>query len=66
VPQYRAYPVNADPRVGKPRIAAPPHIVECDTDQQAIAQARQFVNGCDIEIGEGARFVMALKSTDKK
>jgi hypothetical protein len=66
VPQYRAYPVNAAPRPGAPHIAAPPHIIECDNDDQAIGQARQLVDGHDIELWEGARFVIGIKRTDAK
>ena len=66
MPYYRAYPVNDDPRPGQPHIAGPAYIIECDNDQQAIAQARQFVDGCDIELWQDARFIMALKSTDAK
>ena len=66
MPHYRAYPVSADRVRGKSHIAAPPHIFECDNDEQAAAQARQFVDGCDIELWDGPRFVMALKSTAAK
>jgi hypothetical protein len=44
MPTYRAYLVNGDNRVTsyKP--------VEADTDAEAMKTARQFVDGCDVEV----------------
>ena len=44
MPTYRAYLINGDDRVTsyKP--------VEADTDADAMKTARQFVDGCDVEV----------------
>jgi hypothetical protein len=44
MPTYRAYLINEDNRVAsyKP--------VEADTDADALTAARQFVDGCDVEV----------------
>jgi cytolysin (calcineurin-like family phosphatase) len=44
MPTYRAYLINEDNRVAsyKP--------IEADTDAEALQAARQFVNGCDVEV----------------
>ena len=36
----------------------------CDTDEQAIEQARQYVDGCLIEVWNRARLVKRLASED--
>ena len=46
-------------------IAAAPTVFEADTDQVAIEQAKKFVEGCDVELWEGPRFVIVLRKTDK-
>jgi hypothetical protein len=47
------------------RVAAPPTLIDADADPVAIEQARQLVNGCDVELWEGPRFVIGLRSGDK-
>jgi hypothetical protein len=44
MPTYRAYLINGDNRVTscKP--------VDADTDMEALTAARQFVDGCDVEV----------------
>jgi hypothetical protein len=44
MPTYRAYLINEDNRVAsyKP--------IEANTDAEALQAARQFVNGCDVEV----------------
>jgi hypothetical protein len=44
MPTYRAYLINGDNRVTsyKP--------VDADTDAEALTAARQFVDGCDVEV----------------
>jgi hypothetical protein len=44
MPTYRAYLINGDNRVTsyKP--------VDADTDAEAITAARQFADGCDVEV----------------
>jgi hypothetical protein len=60
VTAYRAY------TVANGRITDAPHVIECATDDEAIERARQYVDGNDIELWEGPRFIRALKSTDAK
>ena len=56
VPEFRAFPVKNF------HIAGPAHIIECDTDQEAIEWAKQFVDGHDIKLWDGARLVIDLKA----
>ena len=44
MPTYRAYVIDRDDRVAsyKP--------IEAETDAEALEAARQFVNGCDVEV----------------
>jgi hypothetical protein len=58
VPEYRAFPVKNF------HIAGPAHIIECDTDQEAIEWAKQFAVGHGIELWDGGRLVSDLKSTN--
>jgi len=44
MPTYRAYLINADNRVASFRP------LEADTDAEALKGARQFVDGCDVEV----------------
>jgi hypothetical protein len=41
---YRAYLINGDNRVSSYRA------VDADTDADALKAARQFVDGCDVEV----------------
>jgi hypothetical protein len=60
MPDYRAYQLKNN------RVAGPPNIVAADNDQDAIEQAKKLVDGHDVELWDGARFVIGLKSTDAK
>jgi hypothetical protein len=42
---YKIYVLDAAGRIG-----APPHVIECDDDSQAIRQARQYVGGRVTEV----------------
>ena len=42
------------------------HVIECDTDQEAIERAEQFVDGHDIELWDGSRLVAHIKAKRKK
>jgi hypothetical protein len=55
---YRAY------RVKQKHIAEPPRMIVADNDRQAIEQAKHFVDGCEVELWEGSRLVISLKSND--
>jgi hypothetical protein len=58
--EYRVY------RVKDNHISGPPSIIVADDDQHAIEQAKQLVDGYDIELWDGPRFVMGLKTTDPR
>jgi hypothetical protein len=60
MPDYRAY------RIKNNRVAEVPTVITCDTDQEAIEQAKKLQDGHDVELWEGRRFVIGLKSTDGK
>ena len=64
--RYRIYSVNSSPKPGDPSILGLPRIVECDNDAEAIRQAREFMDGHDVEVWEGSRLVIAIKSNDVK
>jgi hypothetical protein len=49
---YRAYLVD-----GRGHIHQPPHIFDSDDDGTAITQAKQYVNGCDVELWDHERIV---------
>ena len=51
-------------RQGQPYFAATR--VECADDEAAIQKAKQLVDGHDVELWDGPRFVTGLKSTDHK
>jgi hypothetical protein len=52
---YRIYTFSSDGS-----ITAPPRVVECDDDQEAVQRAKQVLNGEDIELWQGSRFVIRL------
>jgi hypothetical protein len=44
MPTYRAYLINGDNRVSSYRA------IDAETDAEALKAARQFVDGCDVEV----------------
>lgn len=58
MPEYRAYNVGVDGRF----IGFEPLI--CRDDGEAVANAKRLLDGHDIEIWSGDRFVIRLKSSD--
>ena len=44
MPTYRAYLINGNDRVSSYRA------IDADTDGEALKAARQFVDGCDVEV----------------
>ena len=44
MPSYRAYLINGDNRVSSYRP------IDADTDAEALKAARQFADGCDVEV----------------
>jgi hypothetical protein len=60
VTDYRAYMVGVDGHF----IGYEP--IVCVDDAEAIERAKRLVNGCDIELWSGPRFVMRLKQRASK
>ena len=60
MPDYRAYQIKGD------HVAGVPIVITCDSDHEAIQQAKKLVDGHDIELWDGSRFVIGIKSTDDK
>ena len=53
MPHYRVYATTPDGHV-----TAPPIVIECADDQEAVGKAARFTNGTAIELWEGARLVV--------
>jgi hypothetical protein len=53
---YRIYVVNPEGHVSDP-----PQIVECADDQEAVRQARQYLDTKPLEVWDGAKRVGILK-----
>jgi hypothetical protein len=53
--QYRIDKIRQD------RVAEVPALIEVDADEIAIEHAKLFVDRCDVELWQGARFVIGLK-----
>jgi hypothetical protein len=53
MPKYRIHTTSPEGH-----ISAPPFIVECADDQEAIDKAAQAVNGKAVELWEGNRFIV--------
>jgi hypothetical protein len=47
------------------QIAGPPKILQCASDEEAIALASTLLDGLDIEILQGARVVIRLQPDDR-
>ena len=58
-PHYRIYKLSNN------RIAGVPDIVECDSDEEVAQHAKSVLDGLDIEVSDGPRVVIRLKSTEK-
>jgi len=59
VPSYRIYKLAND------HIAAVPEIVEYDSDDEVARYAKSILDGLNIEVWDGPRVVIRLKSTEK-
>ena len=53
MPHYRLYTTTSDGHV-----TAPPTVMECADDQEAIGKAAQLTNGKSVELWEGARLIV--------
>jgi hypothetical protein len=60
VPDYRFFTLKDDKH-----IAGPPHVLQCASDHEAVAEGRKLLDGLDLEIWHGARMVMRLTPHDK-
>jgi len=58
MPEYRIYTLN-----DRNKISGPPQDITCENDQEAIQQAKQWLDGHDVEVWQGARVVVRLKRT---
>jgi hypothetical protein len=58
MPDYRAYVIKNN------HVAGVPVVFTCDSDQEAIQQAKKLVDGHDIELWDGSRFVIGIKSKE--
>ena len=61
MPACRVYSIN---QAG--HISGPPEIVECPGDQEAAQIAKLFIDGKDVEVWDGPRFVVGLKAAPRK
>lgn len=59
MPTYRAYLINGDNRVWSYRP------IDADTDADALMAARQFVDGCDVEVWHLDRKIGRLERARK-
>ena len=57
MPEYRLYTL-----LRGDKIAGPATKVECSSDEEAISQAKKFINGLDIEVWQDARLITRLQS----
>jgi hypothetical protein len=58
MPIYRAYPVSKNHEVA----AAPSVAIHCENDQDGIQKAQHSIEGYDVELWDGPRFVARLKA----
>jgi hypothetical protein len=59
MPYYRAYVVGPD------GVFRTVHSLDCEDDAAAIETARQYVNGCDVEVWQQKRRITRLLSKPK-
>ena len=58
MPSYRAYPVSKNHQVA----AGPSVAITCENEQDGIQKAQQLVDGCDLELWDGPRFIIRLRA----
>lgn len=54
--QYRAYILTQDDHIQTVRI------IEAETDEQALEAAKQYVNGCDVELWDRSKKIARLSN----
>jgi len=60
MPEYRIYTLESGNR-----LVAPPDVIECDSDEGAVIEARILLDDLDVEVRQGSRVVVRLRPTDK-
>jgi hypothetical protein len=60
MPDYRAYPVDANGHVLGVAV-----VITCDSDEEAVEKTHPIVNGHDVELWDGARFVVRIGTSEK-
>jgi hypothetical protein len=60
MPDYRFYPIRSDGHIGAAAVER-----NCPNDDEALKEARQLVNGHDIEVWQSTRKVAHLTPDDK-
>ena len=58
MPNYRAYPVSKDNHVAAVASVA----ITCENEQDGLQKAQRLVDGYDIELWDGPRFIARLKA----
>jgi hypothetical protein len=61
MPSYRIFKMAIDGH-----LIGPSEVVRCDSDQEVIAHAKAKLDGLDLEVWDGPRVVIRLKSTEIK
>jgi hypothetical protein len=59
MPTYRIYRIDSEGNIPEPSKA-----IECEDDDEAVAQARRYVDGLAVELWLGARLIRRFKSED--
>jgi hypothetical protein len=59
MPHYRVYAITSDGHV-----TAPPTVIACADDQEAISKAAQLTNGEPVELWQDARFIVRFPSDE--
>jgi hypothetical protein len=57
MPDYRLYSVKPDGH-----ISAPPVLIDCPNDQEAVAEAVSLMDGIAVEVWEGSRLVERIEA----
>jgi hypothetical protein len=60
MPQYKLFSLDQHGRIRRPA-----QFFDCETDQEVIEKARQSLDGLDIEVWDGPRRVIFLKSAHR-
>jgi hypothetical protein len=60
MPEYRFFTLKRGNQ-----IVAPPDVVECASDREAIDEAKKFLDSLDVEVWEGKRIVARLRPSER-